>query len=77
MLAAVGRVCDRDVWKHRDWGSRLSWEVMWVWTRKSDIGSRLGGTMVPVGGCEASGRRRTKDECGVQSTENGQVGRNL
>ena len=42
----MGRVCDRDVWKHRDWGSRLSWEVMWVWTRKSDIGSRLGGTIL-------------------------------
>ena len=69
----VGRESDRDTWKQRDRGSRLSWEVVLVWTRKSDVGSRLGGTMVPVGGCEASGRR-TKDESGVQAQKMGKLG---
>lgn len=76
MLAPVGRVSDSNVWKQRDWGSRLSWEIVLIWTRKSDLGSRLGGTTAPVDECEVSGRRRTKDDSGVQGTQTGQVGWN-
>lgn len=67
-------VSDSDVWKQRDWGSRLSWETVLVWTRKSDLGSRLGGTNVRFQAedeCEVSGSRRTKDDSGVQGMETG------